>query len=221
MSAPTEVHEQHSTGARYRDFGWSSDQPTRANRYVFPVVQSLAGRLGPGVRVLDVGCGNGYIAGCLLDLGCTVVGIDLSEQGISIARDNYPQARFEVLPADHELLERLGEEPFDVVIATEVIEHLYDPPDFAAGCFEALRPGGRVILSAPFHGYLKNLVIAATGKHDSHFQALKVGGHIRFWSRATAAKLLTNSGFREVQFAGAGRVPYLWKSLVVAADRPR
>jgi 2-polyprenyl-3-methyl-5-hydroxy-6-metoxy-1,4-benzoquinol methylase len=115
---------------------------------------------------------------------------------------------------------RLDEPAFDVIIATEVVEHLYDPYDFASGCFEALRPGGRVVLSAPYHGYVKNALIALAGKHDSHFTPLIVGGHIRFWSRGTITELLTETGFENVRFGGAGRVPYVWKSLVVSGDRP-
>jgi SAM-dependent methyltransferase len=214
-----DLQSERAGGADYRDFGWESDRPTRANKYVFPAVVSLAGRLGPGVRVLDVGCGNGYVAGRLLELGCTVVGIDLSERGIAIARERYPAARFEVLPADGKLLARLDEPAFDFVVATEVIEHLYDPFEFAAGCYDALSPGGRVILSAPYHGYAKNAAIALAGRHDSHFTPLVVGGHIRFWSRATITRLLIETGFSDVRFAGAGRVPYLWKSLVVSGDR--
>ncbi len=148
-------------------------------------------------------------------------GIDLSEQGIAIARDRYPTARFEVLPADRQLPERLQEDGFDVIIATEVIEHLYDPYEFAAGCFASLRPGGRVVMSAPYHGYVKNALIALAGKHDAHFTPLVVGGHIRFWSRPTITTLLSECGFTKVRFAGAGRVPYVWKSLVVSGDRPR
>ena len=220
MSAQAQAQLEPFVGAEYHEFGWESDRPTRANAYVFPVVSSLAGRLGPGTRVLDVGCGNGFIAGRLLKLGCTVVGIDLSEQGIAIARDRYPSARFEVLPADRHLPTRLDEPAFDVIIATEVVEHLYDPYNFASGCFEALRPGGRVVLSAPYHGYVKNALIALAGKHDSHFTPLVVGGHIRFWSRGTITELLTETGFENVRFGGAGRVPYVWKSLVVSGDRP-
>jgi len=54
-----------------------------------------------------------------------VVGIDLSKQGVQLARLTYPNARFEELPADQNILESLGEEPFDIVVSAEVIEHLY------------------------------------------------------------------------------------------------
>jgi 2-polyprenyl-3-methyl-5-hydroxy-6-metoxy-1,4-benzoquinol methylase len=70
------------------------------------------------------------------------------------------------LAADERVLENLNEPPFDHVISTETVEHLYDPQAFARGCFAATRPGGRFICSTPYHGYLKTLALALAGKWD-------------------------------------------------------
>ncbi|PYL65549.1 MAG: methyltransferase, partial [Verrucomicrobia bacterium] len=148
-----------------------------------------------GAHVLDVGCGNGYTAGQLLTRGCDVIGIDLSKTGIALARQTYPAARFEVLPADDQILPRLGCSPFDIIVSTEVIEHLYAPREYMKGCFMALRPGGRLVLSTPYHGYLKNLVISLFDKWDEHLNPLWDGGHIKLWSRATLSCLFTETGF--------------------------
>lgn len=189
--------------------------------HFMPHVLALAGQLAQGARVLDVGCGNGFTCGEFLKLGCKVVGIDLSEQGIGIARKSYTAARFEVLPADANLLRALNEPPFDLIVSTEVVEHLYDPRSYARGCFAALRPGGRLICTTPYHGYLKNLVLALTGKWDAHANPLWDGGHIKLWSRQTLSHLLTETGFQDLQFRGAGRLPFLWMTMVLAGDKPR
>jgi hypothetical protein len=47
-----------------------------------------------------------------------------------------------------------------------------------------LRTRGHLVLTTPYHGYLKNLLIAALGKSDSHFDPLLDGGHIKFWDDA-------------------------------------
>ena len=98
----------------------------------------------------------------------------------------------------------------------EVIEHLYSPRTFAAFVRSILEAngGGRFILTTPYHGYLKNLSIALTGKADRHYSALWEGGHIKFWSRRTLAILLREAGFRNMAFTGAGRIPYLWRHMV-------
>ena len=133
----------------------------------------------------------------------------------------HPQARFELLPADDNLLDNLGEEPFDLVISTEVVEHLYSPRAYARGCWLALRPGGRFICTTPYHGYLKNLVLSLLGKWDSHASPLWDGGHIKLWSKATLSQLLLETGFENLEFRGAGRLPWLWMTMVMSADRRR
>jgi 2-polyprenyl-3-methyl-5-hydroxy-6-metoxy-1,4-benzoquinol methylase len=97
----------------------------------------------------------------------------------------YPDGRFEVLPADEFILANFRCKAFDLVISTEVVEHLYAPRSYAAGCFEALRPGGRFICSTPYHGFIKNLALAMLNKWDSHASPLWDGGHIKLWSRKT------------------------------------
>ncbi len=61
---------------------------------------------------------------------------------------------------------------------------------------------------------------SASGKLDRHFTALWDGGHIKFWSRRTLSALLQEAGFELVAFRGAGRWPWLWKSMLIAARKP-
>jgi 2-polyprenyl-6-hydroxyphenyl methylase/3-demethylubiquinone-9 3-methyltransferase len=208
-----------STTDQYVEWTYPDAQARGCADYVSPSVMTLAGPLGSDTRVLDVGCGNGALAGLFLRRGCRVVGVDLSARGIEIARSAHPQGRFEVASADGELLQTLGEDPFDLVVSTEVIEHLYAPAAFLEGCHDALRPRGRLIISTPYHGWLKNVLIAAAGKADFHYRPLDQGGHIKFWSRKTLTLALEHAGFGRIQFEGTGRMPYLWKSMVMAAER--
>lgn len=209
----------------YVDYGYRSAVPCHVHSRILPAilrflqpVLSQASSKRP--RVLDVGCGNGALCGELLARGCDVVGIDLSVSGIEIARRTHPSGRFENRAASEGLLELLGEPPFDAVVSTEVVEHLYAPRPYARGCFEAVRPGGRFVCTTPYHGYLKNLAISVCGKWDSHANPLWDGGHIKLWSRRSLSRLLTETGFRNLQFAGVGRVPGLWMSMAIAGDRP-
>lgn len=190
------------------------------NEYLIAPVLDLASSIKPGDRVLDVGCGNGHIAGLFAQRGCAVVGIDPSESGIEAARKAHPGARFEVDLATPDLRERLGEEPFDLVVSAEVVEHVYDADIWARSCFNALRPGGILVLTTPYHGYLKNLVLSVFDKWDKHHTSLDAGSHIKFWSRNTITTLLTRNGFEMRGFRGAGRTAYLWKSMVLSATRP-
>jgi 2-polyprenyl-3-methyl-5-hydroxy-6-metoxy-1,4-benzoquinol methylase len=208
------------SGIAVKDYDYAHAKAPWWNAYLVPPIMELADDLGTGDRVLDIGCGNGYIAGLFAEKGCAVVGIDPSDSGIAQAREAHPASRFEVDLATPDLRERLGEEPFDLVVSAEVAEHVYDADEWALACFHALKPGGQLILTTPYHGYLKNLAICVMNKWDHHHTSLRAGEHIKFWSRATMSELLTRNGFRVEGFRGAGRMAYLWKSMVISARRP-
>ena len=108
---------------------------------------------------------------------------------------------------------------FDIVVSTEVVEHLVAPRNLPAFAAKVLRPGGHLIVSTPYHGYWKNLVLSLANRWDDHWTPFWDGGHIKFWSRKTLTRLLEGEGFRVTAFIGAGRVPYLWKSMILVARK--
>jgi hypothetical protein len=97
-------------------------------------------------------------------------------------------------------------------VSTEVVEHLFSPhllPNFA---WQLLSEGGYLVISTPYHGYIKNLALSVSDKWDSHHTPLWNGGHIKFWSRKTLTQLLEDNGFKVIGSSGVGRIPYLWKT---------
>jgi 2-polyprenyl-6-hydroxyphenyl methylase/3-demethylubiquinone-9 3-methyltransferase len=204
----------HNAPAKY---AYSDGDPSHTHEYLIAEVQRFLQRVAPG-RVLEIGCGNGSLAAWIHGQGVDVTGIDTSESGIAQARASHPGIRFEIGSAYDDLAGSFG--LFPAVVSLEVIEHLYDPRLFATRLFNVLDPGGSVCISTPYHGYLKNLALAATGKMDSHFTALWDGGHIKFWSVATLGHLLKEAGFIDIQFRRVGRLPVLAKSLVAFARKP-
>jgi hypothetical protein len=72
-------------------------------------------------------------------------------------------------------------------------------------------------VTTPYHGYVKNLLIAALGKLDSHMDPLWEGGHIKFFSVDALGKLVASHGFRRVELDVYGRLPLLWKSMICTA----
>jgi 2-polyprenyl-6-hydroxyphenyl methylase/3-demethylubiquinone-9 3-methyltransferase len=124
------------------------------------------------------------------------------------------------MAAGPELVEHFGEGSFDAIVSAEVVEHLYSPRDLTQSAFRLLKGGGILILTTPYNGYLKNVVLSVTGTMDRHWTALWDGGHIKFWSWTTLRCLLAEAGFITPEFHGAGRLPFLWKSMVVRARKP-
>lgn len=194
-------------------YGWTDATPHTVgylNHAVIDIVRRAAPR-----TVLDAGCGNGVLASMLAACGYEVTGIDGDAEGIAVARKKFPGLRFEV-----GRFENMPAETYDCVVSTEVIEHLYAPHELVRHCFEALRPGGTLVISTPYHGYLKNLAFGIVGAWDRHFTVHWYGGHIKFWSRNTLTQLLEKQGFQVTRFVGVGRLPWLWKSMILVAARP-
>lgn len=196
-------------------YGWTDGDAVQSHDYLARPIQETLARLAAH-KVLDLGCGNGAMANWLQGQGFDVYGCDQDEAGIGMATAHSKGARFQRIGV-YDDPDALGERDFDAVYSTEVIEHLFQPRQLPLFAHRVLRPGGHLIISTPYHGYLKNLLIALFDKWDSHHTPLWDGGHIKFWSRSTLTTLLEANGFRVVGFRGAGRVYGLWKSMIIVA----
>ncbi|MFD2161040.1 class I SAM-dependent methyltransferase [Paradesertivirga mongoliensis] len=204
--------------SEYKDYGYNNTEATHAHAYIFDKTVAMLDK-DKNKFILDLGCGNGSLANSLMQKGFNVYGTDASEKGIALAKQLNP-GRFAIqdLSSD-DLPEPLINIPFDTIISTEVIEHLYDPRKFIEFAKRTLlkNGGGDLILSTPYHGYWKYLALALTGKMDAHLGPLWDGGHIKFWSRQSLTALLEEKGFRVTDFKGCGRLPYLWMSMIIKA----
>jgi SAM-dependent methyltransferase len=141
-----------------------------------------------------------------------------SHSGVMLARAAVPEAVF-YEKGVYDAPASVPENDFDAVISTEVVEHLFRPsalPEFAAA---KLKPAGLLVVSTPYHGYLKNLLLSLLNQWDAHHTSLWDGGHIKFWSRRSLTRLLVTHGFQVLEFHGAGRVRWLWKSMVIVARK--
>ncbi len=204
---------------RYQDFGYDSATVTLVQGEVGPTVEALLSRHAPPPgRLIELGCGNGNTCARAAALGYVATGIDASESGIRIARAAIPSASFHVDSVYEPLHEKFG--TFEVAVSLDVIEHLYDPRLFAKRVFQLLEPGGRLFLSTPYHGYLKNLALALTGSFEHHFGALWDGGHIKFFSIKTLTTVLSEQGFVVDEVVRIGRVPPIAKWMVFVAHKP-
>lgn len=190
------------------------------HRFLLPaLVRALRAFAPAPVTVLDVGCGAGYVSAEIARLGHRVIGIDLSDRALAAARAAYAGPTFAKASVYDDWSPLLPVERADVVMAVEVIEHLFSPRRFLLNVQRHLSPGGAVLLTTPYHGYLKNLAIAASGRWDRHHAVGWEGGHIKFFSPRTLAALLAETGFHDPAFQYAGRVTWMWKSMVCLARR--
>ena len=203
--------------SEYKDYGYTDEMGTTCHEYLYPDLLKVLDT-NKNKKILDMGCGNGFLTRQLLVDGFDAYGTDASELGILIAKRKYPERFFVQDINDSSLPSELSNIRFETIISTEVIEHLYNPRLFIKFCYNVLKKEkGELIISTPYHGYFKNLMIALSNKFDHHINPLWLGGHIKFWSFKTLKKILEEEGFNVTQFKGSGRFPGLWKSMLIKA----
>ena len=113
---------------------------------------AFASRLSRNRRVLDAGCGAGYGSAELAYAATTVTGIDISNDAIAFARDNFPKRNICWIQGScTDLPFRNGSH--DLVVAFEVIEHLTNWPRLIEEARRVLAPGGQFIVSTPNKSY--------------------------------------------------------------------
>jgi SAM-dependent methyltransferase len=172
-------------------------------------------------RICDLGCGNGYLPSRLGAAGYSVLGVDGSDRLLSIAQKHYQSERVHfqralfgsTTGAD---LRAHGE--FDLAVSVDVVEHLYRPASLIEAADAILKPGGRFVLCTPYHGYLKNLAIAALDRWDDHHHVHFDGGHIKFFSVKTLSELVSPS-FDVEHFEFYGRFAGFRKNMICIARK--
>lgn len=201
------------------EFIWAGDGVPGAHDYLVPpTIKVLRGKSAN--RVLDLGCGNGSLCAWLNSKGFFVVGCDASVTGLEFAQRAHPDIRF----FQHDVLNPLPSEhegTYDSVVSLEVIEHLLLPRQLLKNAYNALRPGGVLIVSTPFHGYFKNVALALTNHFDEHWHPLRDFGHVKFFSRKTLSALIQEVGFSVTDFIRVGRIPAFACSMIVVATKPQ
>ena len=195
----------------------------QVGRGLAEVVLGIVARQSGVMTICDLGCGNGYLAGELGKRGFSVLGIDASDTYLEIARQHNGSDRVSFMKGliGAELAHRLRSEhePFDLVVSSDVIEHVYDPLEFLEAAFTLLRPGGTAVIGTPYHGYWKNVAISLTGKWDVHHSVHWHGGHIKFFSVASLANMMRHAGFADPRFEFYGRFPGFWKNMIAVTTR--
>jgi 2-polyprenyl-6-hydroxyphenyl methylase / 3-demethylubiquinone-9 3-methyltransferase len=163
----------------------------------------MAARPLAGLRLLDIGCGGGLLAEPMARLGAEVVGIDVAERNVAVARLH---AETSGLAIDYRVTtaEALAEagERFDLVLNMEVIEHVADPALFLAAAVRLLAPGGMMAL-ATLNRTAKSFALAVVGA-EYLLGWLPRGTHDwrRFLKPSEIARMLRPTGAAIVDLVG-------------------
>ena len=138
-----------------RHFGyWERD-----TYWPFPITRALRAmedylfqclNVKAGAKVLDAGCGEGYVAIFMAQKGLYVEGIDIVDYHVQLAQRNIYtygyDKRISISRGDYHHLERFADETFDGVYTCETLVHATDPPKALSEFYRVLKPGGHLAM---------------------------------------------------------------------------
>jgi SAM-dependent methyltransferase len=171
----------------------------------------LRGSVRAGDRALDVGCGTGEFTAALSEAGAAAVGVEVAEAALARARRRHPGLEFRLVGIEGPL--PFEDSSFELVWASEVIEHVTDTARWLSEVRRVMVPRGRLLVTTPSHGRLR----VALGGVERFSEPL--GDHLHLYTKASLRTLLDEFGFVDVDVRAVEGPPLLRRSLFARAVR--
>src|SRR5687767_677944 len=143
------MFEFHTDRKRYFEI-----QVLNAEKYVIPFIEEKF-PVGPGMRVLEIGCGEGGVLKAFINKGCEGVGVELDAPRVKSAKEYLPEdlatgrIRFVVKDIYEVDMEQDLGGAFDIIVLKDVIEHIHDQGKLIGLMKQFLKPGGIVFFGFP------------------------------------------------------------------------
>ena len=156
-----------------------------------------------GVVIIDFGCGKGQALEKMAEINpnATYIGLDVTDVALDTAKSKLPHVEFRKIEDGGKI--PIQDDFADFVLASEVIEHVYDVENTLLEISRILKPNGALLLTTPYHGLIKNILIAIFS-FEKHFDP--AGGHIRFFTKNSLFKSLENAGLHPKEYGYFGRI---------------
>lgn len=155
-----------------------------------PVIQELTNRVGKPGRLLEIGCGYGFLLAAAHQSGWNVTGLEISPHAAGFARQTFG---IPIIQDSAESLMKHSLGKFDAVILLSVIEHLYHPLPVLQMIRAHLAPQGVLWAVVPHVNSMDRYW------HGDQWSGWDVPYHLWHFSPATATRLFHKAGFQQVQ----------------------
>lgn len=190
-----DYYEQYWTSGHTQYSGDNQGYATNLKNWMRTQLKGLPAN----ASILEVGCGDGSFTRHLAQYSSRVTALDISAAQIERNVRAHPEIKF----LQHDVARPLpfAQDTFDVIWCSEVLEHLFDPGFALREMQRVLAPGGRLLVTVPYHGVFKDVLIALF-KWDEHFAP--GNPHIRFFTRRTLSQLAASAGFAEIKTTTCG-----------------
>ncbi len=192
MSYPYDLLEIYG-GTSHRGYAYAYDN---RRKHAFDLISRVA---APGARILDVAAAQGNYSLALAEAGYRVTWNDIRADLIEYVKLKYERGDLTFAPGN--VFELGFEAEFDVVVMTEVIEHVAHPDRFLAKIAKFVRPGGAIVMTTPNGRYVRfNLPKFSDCADPSLYEAVQFGpnadGHIFLLHRDEIDGLARDAGLR-------------------------
>jgi trans-aconitate 2-methyltransferase len=137
---------------------WNAGLYDQKYDFVFKFGEDVVQLLAPQAdeRVLDLGCGTGYLTNLIAEAGADTIGIDSSPEMIARARSLYPMLKFEVRNA----VDFSFDQPFDAIFSNAALHWILEKEKVIQSIYRNLRPGGRLVLEMGAKDNIKHIITA-------------------------------------------------------------
>lgn len=194
---------------------WETQEVLSDFPYKWPVIKQHIPH-DEKIKLLDFGCGKGTITGEIIAMNprADITGVDVSQEALDFISKKFKKQKFYKIEDGGKL--PFKDNTFDFIIASDVLEHVYDTENAFTELARILKPGGRILISVPYNGKLKNVIITLFF-YESVFTPYTP--HIRFFSKKSLGEALSNVRLRPIKWGYYGRFYPLSHGMYVVATK--
>lgn len=188
-------------------------------------VEAIVAMGGSGERILDIGCGNGYLLYQFRNSFNSLVGLEFSKHRLLQAKINMADCDFTAVQGSAENMSEIVTNSIDRIVSADTIEHIPDVYSAIDEMYRVLKPGGILVMNTPNIAFVKKRLLLCFGRFPSTSQpneglgsdVLYDGGHLHYFTFRSLRLLLQRSGFivdRKIGYGRLGFIHNIWPELL-------
>jgi ubiquinone/menaquinone biosynthesis C-methylase UbiE len=159
------------------------------------VREMLALQVSPNTfRILDIGCGRGWVAEEFIPQKKQVISLDISKKNPSQINKKHYDEKFNVPIVGDSFSLPFISYSVDCIIASEVIEHVIDPESFIEELFRVLKKGGKLIISTPYREEIRYYLCIHCNKKSP------VNGHLHSFDERSLRDLYKKNDLKKIYY---------------------